>query len=80
MVGWPGSRWLGLLILLRRTIWFLSLWPTAIVLVAAYLAVAALVWAFADATMPPLRDIGEFPPVRTAPACGVSLTCPIFMS
>ncbi len=33
----------------------------SVVLVAAYLAIAALVWAFADATMPQLRDFGEFP-------------------
>jgi predicted MPP superfamily phosphohydrolase len=33
----------------------------SIVLVAAYLAVAALVWAFADATMPRPRDFVEFP-------------------
>ena len=62
MVGWPGSRWLGNITDLAspHDLVFVAL-ANSIVLVAAYLAVAALVWAFADATMPPLRDIGEFP-------------------
>jgi predicted MPP superfamily phosphohydrolase len=33
----------------------------SIVVVSAYLAVAALVWAFADATMPQPLDFGPFP-------------------
>jgi hypothetical protein len=62
MVAWPGSRWLGNITDLAspHDLVFVAL-ANSIVLVAAYLAVAALVWAFADATMPPLRDIGEFP-------------------
>jgi hypothetical protein len=38
----------------------------SLVLIAAYFAIAALVWAFAGATMPQLRDLGEFPyPIAT---------------
>ena len=62
MVGWPSSRWLGNITDLAspRDLVSVAL-ANSIVIVAAYLAVAALVWAFADATMPLLRDIGEFP-------------------
>jgi hypothetical protein len=62
MACWPSSRWLGNLTDLAslRDLAFVAL-ANSIVLIAAYLAIAALVWAFADATMPRLRDIGEFP-------------------
>jgi Calcineurin-like phosphoesterase len=59
---WPSSRWLGNLVDLaspRELVWVAL--ANSVVLVAAYLAIAALVWAFADATMPQLRDFGEFP-------------------
>jgi hypothetical protein len=61
-VCWPGSRWLGNVTDLAspRELIFVAL-ANSIVLVAAYLAVAALVWSIADATMPQLRDLGEFP-------------------
>ena len=61
-VGWPGSRWLGNFTELAspHDLAFVAL-ANSIVLVAAYLAIAALVWAFADATMPQLHDISEFP-------------------
>jgi predicted MPP superfamily phosphohydrolase len=61
-VCWPSSRWLGSFTDLAspRDLVSVAL-ANSIVLVAAYLAVAALVWAFADATMPQLRDFGEFP-------------------
>jgi 3',5'-cyclic AMP phosphodiesterase CpdA len=59
---WPSSRWLGNLTDLAspRDLVSVAL-ANSIVLVAAYLAIAALVWAFADATMPRPRDFGEFP-------------------
>ena len=61
-VCWPSSRWLGNFIEFSspRELASVAL-ANSIVLVAAYLAIAALVWAFADATMPQLRDFGEFP-------------------
>ncbi len=64
---WPSSRWLGNLSELGspRDLVIVAL-ANSVVLVAAYLAVAALVWAFADATMPQLRDFGEFPPCQDA--------------
>jgi hypothetical protein len=61
-VCWPNSRWLGNFTDLAspRDLVSVAL-ANSIVLVAAYLAVAALVWAFADATMPRPRDFLEFP-------------------
>ena len=58
---WPSSRWLGNVtdVASPRDLTSVAL-ANSIVLVAAYLAVAALVWAFADATMPRLQDFGEF--------------------
>ena len=62
MVCWSGSRWLGSFTDLASPHDLVSVaLANSIVLVAAYLAVAALVWAFADATMPRPRDFGEFP-------------------
>ena len=62
LVSWPSSRWLGHVTDLAspRDLVSVAL-ANSIVLVAAYLAVASLVWAVADATMPRLRDFGEFP-------------------
>jgi predicted MPP superfamily phosphohydrolase len=61
-VCWPSSRWLGSFTDLAslRDLVSVAL-ANSIVLVVAYLAVAALVWAFADATMPQPRGFGEFP-------------------
>jgi predicted MPP superfamily phosphohydrolase len=57
----PRSRWLGNITDLAspHDLVVVALANT-IVLVAAYLAAAALVWAIADATMPQLRELGEF--------------------
>jgi 3',5'-cyclic AMP phosphodiesterase CpdA len=61
-VCWPSSRWLGNFTDLASPHDLVAVaLANSIVLVAAYLAVAALVWAFADATMPQPRDFGEFP-------------------
>jgi hypothetical protein len=61
MICWPSSRWLGDFanVASPQDLASVAL-ANSVVLVAAYLAVAALVWAFADATMPQLRDIHEF--------------------
>jgi len=66
-VCWPSSRWLGNFTDLAspRDLVSVAL-ANSIVLVAAYLAIAALVWAFADATMPRPRDFGVF--TASAPA------------
>jgi hypothetical protein len=62
MVCWSGSRWSGNFsdLVAPRDLAFVAL-ANSIVLVAAYLAVAALVWALADATMPQPRGFGTFP-------------------
>jgi hypothetical protein len=60
-LAWPSSRWVGNVSDLIEP---LHLAPVAlangVVLIAAYLAAAALVWAFADATMPRPRDFHDF--------------------
>ncbi len=62
MACWPASRWLGHVADLASPRDLISVaLANSVVLVAAYLAIASLVWAFADATMPRLRDLGEFP-------------------
>lgn len=61
-VCWPSSRWLGNVSDLASPRDLISVaLANSIVLVAAYLAVAGLVWSIADATMPQLRDLIEFP-------------------
>ena len=62
LLFWPGTRWLGTVADLGspRELILVAL-ANSIVLVSAYLAVAALVWALADATMPRLVDFGAFP-------------------
>jgi 3',5'-cyclic AMP phosphodiesterase CpdA len=61
MLSWQSSRWVGNISDLRAP---LQLAPVAIangiVLVAVYLAVAALIWATADATMSQPRDFHGF--------------------
>ena len=62
LVFWSSSRWLGNFVDLASPHDLASVAITnSIVLVSAYLAVAALVWAFADATMPQPLDFGPFP-------------------
>ncbi len=61
MLAWPHSRWVGDISNIAS---LHLLAPVAlansIVLVAAYLAAAALVWAIADATMAQPRDLHQF--------------------
>ncbi len=63
MLAWPSSRWIG------GAVDLLSPWQLAwialantVVLVCAYLAVAALVWAVADVITPAPQDLRGFPP------------------
>ena len=62
LVFWSSSRWLGNFVDLAspHDLALVAI-TNSIVLVSAYLAVAALVWAFADATMPQPLDFGPFP-------------------
>ena len=54
---WPSTRWIGTLADLRTPHWLtLTALANATVVAAAYLAVAALVWGLADATMPQPRE------------------------
>jgi 3',5'-cyclic AMP phosphodiesterase CpdA len=59
---WPSSRWLGDLADLAspKDLIVVAL-ANSTVVIAAYLAVAAVVWAFADATMARPRDFDGFP-------------------
>ena len=80
-IFWSSSRWLGNFVDLASPHDLASVAITnSIVVVSAYLAVAALVWAFADATMPQPVDFGPFPANSSRAARGASLTCRIFMS
>jgi predicted MPP superfamily phosphohydrolase len=58
---WPGSRWIGtvtdLVAPLRLIVPTLA---NAVVLVSGYLAIAALVWGFADASMDQPLDLAAF--------------------
>jgi len=58
---WPASRWSGEMgdLLAPAELAWVALANTVVV-VSAYLAVAALVWGLADATMPPPRDVPRF--------------------
>jgi hypothetical protein len=68
MLAWPSSRWIGAISDLAAP---LHLAPVAlsnaVVLLAVYLAIIALVWALGDATMSQPRDFRAF---YTAPETG----------
>ncbi len=66
-VVWPTSRWVGEFTDLAspRALITVALANSAVVM-AAYLAGAAVIWAWADATMAQPRDLGELP--RAPPA------------
>jgi hypothetical protein len=61
-VVWPTSRWLGEFTDLGspRELITVAL-ANSTVLMTTYLAGAAIIWAWADATMAPPRDLGELP-------------------
>src|SRR5258708_1672365 len=62
IVAWPTSRWLGDFTDLASPGQLISVaLANSTVLMAAYLAGAAVIWAWADATMAPPRDFREFP-------------------
>jgi hypothetical protein len=61
IAAWPASRWTGgwndLVLLHRLAVPTLA---NAVVLVSAYLAIASLMWGFADASMPQPVDLAAF--------------------
>lgn len=61
LVAWPATRWVGTVsdILFLRSLVVPTL-ANAVVVVSIYLAVAALVWGVADATMDQPRDLRAF--------------------
>ena len=61
-VVWPASRWVGVVTDLAspRELITVAL-ANSTALMAAYLAGAAVIWAWADATMAQPRDLGELP-------------------
>lgn len=61
-VVWPASRWVGVFMDLAspRELITVAL-ANSTALMAAYLAGAAVIWAWADATMAQPRDLGELP-------------------
>jgi hypothetical protein len=62
---WPATHWVGTAGDLRAPHWLaLTALANATVIGGAYLAVAALVWGVADATMPQPRDLTAFRPRR----------------
>jgi 3',5'-cyclic AMP phosphodiesterase CpdA len=61
LFAWPGSRWVGTvadLVSLRDLL--LSTLANAVVVIAAYCALASLVWGFADASMEQPIDLPAF--------------------
>jgi hypothetical protein len=62
-LAWPASRWVGTLADLQAPLQTAkNAWINSVVLVSAYLAVAALGWGLADAAMPQPHDMSEFEP------------------
>ncbi|ANW03435.1 metallophosphoesterase family protein [Bradyrhizobium icense] len=61
ILAWPASRWAGnwsdLILMHRLAVPTLA---NAVVLMAGYLAVASLIWGFADASMPQPLDLAMF--------------------
>ncbi len=60
---WPPTHWVGSLSDFRTPHWlFLTALANATAVASAYLAIAALVWGMADATMPQPRELVAFHP------------------
>ena len=58
---WPATHWVGTLNDLRTPHWLaLTAIANAVAVGFAYLAVAGLIWGFADATMPQPRELRDF--------------------
>ena len=67
-LAWPRTHWVGNFSEFTSLRWLAMVaFANSVALVAAYLAVVALVWAGADATMPPPHDLDGF---YTGPTCG----------
>jgi len=65
---WPASRWVGTvpdLLFLHRLI--VPILANAIVVMSAYLAIASLIWGFADATMDRSTDLRRFDTASQGP-------------
>jgi 3',5'-cyclic AMP phosphodiesterase CpdA len=63
ILAWPATRWFATIADLASAKHLFSVaLANSVVLVAAYVAVAALVWASADAAMPQPRDLSPPPP------------------
>lgn len=63
ILAWPATRWFATIADLTSASHLLSVaLANSVVLIAAYLAIAALVWASADAAMPQPRDVSRSPP------------------
>jgi hypothetical protein len=76
---WPASRWIGTaadLLDVRGLI--VPTLANAVVVVCAYLAVAALIWGFADALMDQPINLGAFDAASGGPT-GASRTCRTFI-
>jgi predicted MPP superfamily phosphohydrolase len=63
LIAWPATRWVGTVtdILILHSLIVPTL-ANAIAVVSVYLAIAALVWGFADASMEQPRDVRAFDP------------------
>ncbi|HEY2533394.1 MAG TPA: metallophosphoesterase [Xanthobacteraceae bacterium] len=61
LLVWPASRWVGTMadVLSLRSLAVPTL-ANAVVLICAYLAIASLIWGFADATMDQPNDLDAF--------------------
>ena len=76
MLAWPASRWTGGwndLVLLHRLA--MPTLANAVVLVSAYLAVASLMWGFADASMQQPVDLAAFDTASSGGGAGASRIC-----
>ena len=81
MLAWPSSHLSSDIAILSspKRLAMVAL-ANSVVLVSAYVAAAALVWAIADATMDPPHDLEAFGRVLTRRARGASHICRIFTS
>ena len=69
ILAWPSSRWVGTPSdLISPHLLIPAVLANSVVLIAIYLAVSALVWAFADATMSQPRDFHAFESYLRSPA------------
>jgi 3',5'-cyclic AMP phosphodiesterase CpdA len=67
-LAWPTTRWLGSVADFAAPVGLLpAVVANALVLISAYLALAALVWGMADATMAQPSDLGSFAAAEPGP-------------